>query len=1196
MDGRGAEDNEEGTRAPSGFAVRESSPESREDAAAEGRAFGALPDPTSAGFAKLERVRRRKEAVNAILKDTDANYQEDKRKLSLLKFEELDGNPKELLVQDAVNGYSDAEAEAERALAEVREITAGTDLAVRRWSTFRLVADAEWWKGVNVFGSNSVLRDLPLSVEGVAAFVVVQGLDPPRMTVLYSAQVGGKYTLAGVRVEQDGARGRPAAAVAGAYRALEARPAGDPIFPSEPREAFFLDGVYPLVDVTDDGTCVFAVGAGLCSEGRGSLMLNGYRLARVPLSALFRGDEGDSVECVNVDCFLPEACATFMRLDLTRASTQSWCNPYTERASGEPRRTLVPLHAAGVVVVDMNDLCAHSASFAVRRTLDHGLCLSVLGGCPLLMAIPGHRLRCTLLPHDRTQYYREDENIIRAGLRWPRERKDLMAVCRETAVLEEAVKRYDGSQKLPPLIVTPVFSSKERRNTRYHIRNNDFYDDELFGDVLDEPERESGIPADDPIVTAMLETNSLKRVPLQFHGVSTRIREVLRRFSAKEWVSVVVTGGGGDADRTLEKTLMSLLLTEEAAASFLAEEMSKKFAHAAWSRKVIADDYIEGTRNDTGISSAEPLSPTDSARSVAASVRNWLAVLTETAREEPVQFVSSKTRVSGKSLAVVELARCVTNLVLRAPDPDYFLHACVLFLQSVRDTLPPVRAPPVRVDLRKEGYEKTVDLFFENNASYEPARDHWMAEAMEARYAGTKRLATKILAAYRVQREREEMIARQALCWTMAVSVLADAAGSRRSAVQATAAWRWFHSTYVRNRILDATERCKPSAPCGSERRASELARYLLSAHGKLADMKDLVYLEMKRTAGYRENFKTLLAERFVLNSFSDAWRKSLCEGTGAFLARGLSASPEIASSGDDPGRGHFSLAPIPRHVTAPQFVRLRQSFKSESSARELLALANRATGSAVAASTPRWVSARRCSDRKRDRKGRPGREHPVSDLCRPVGKHSASREDLGSCLLFLRYSAWHGRLFGPHTDARTALSPVMDRVYYEQGVVRSIAINRAPVSNASVHNVADLYGESEETVARVLNYNPPVELLLEFHDGSAVNVNASSEVMIRESLVSSFDLNSHRFRSTSPPSVVVPHRRFMFCFTLYGQRLMKKVVARRRGSTKRKSAASIAQQNSVNSRAKRLCRRTRAEMVCLRASLSKAERAKCKM
>nr|BDV49807.1 MAG: wsv151-like protein [Penaeus semisulcatus pemonivirus] len=367
------------------------------------------------GRKHIEKLEKSIERAHDLFSTTTSNLDDNNVRLNRIAFDDGSGtDPRELALKDAIAGYSEAHNMVRENLSTgVKEAVREMDVTTRRWLTFQPLADPGWWKHTR---SDKEIMPL-MTAEGVSAFCITNSRKNEKLA-LHCAQIGGWYCLAGIRVALDAPD--PFSEADKQARSLEIME--DVMFPAKSRNVFFVESTYPLVGVDKQAgeyICHFLTGVGLMSSET-TLFLNGYRMAYAPLAALFgdwRGGEDTTlVSCVNVDCHLQEACGRLHSLTRTAANNPqaaSWCNPDSNRVTGAVRSSLISKkNETTEIAVDMNDTSVQGEWIQIKVTVDHGVCLVVRNGWGLLMAVQGHRLRCTRINVTENPERRDDPCTI----------------------------------------------------------------------------------------------------------------------------------------------------------------------------------------------------------------------------------------------------------------------------------------------------------------------------------------------------------------------------------------------------------------------------------------------------------------------------------------------------------------------------------------------------------------------------------------------------------------------------------------------------------------------------------------------------------------------------------------------------------------------------------------------------------------
>nr|BDT61785.1 MAG: wsv151-like protein [Penaeus monodon endogenous nimavirus]GBG35559.1 wsv151-like protein [Penaeus monodon endogenous nimavirus] len=371
------------------------------------------------GQIHIEKMEKTIESANDLFNTTASNFDDNSVRLNRLAFDDRSGaDPRELALRDAIAGYSEAHNMVSEELSTgVESAVKEMDATTRRWLTFQPLADPEWWKH-----ARPDRETMPLTTaEGVSAFCITNTRNREKFA-LHCAQVGGWYCLAGIRVAVNASDPYSEADKQG--RLVERTE--DVMFPTERRDAFFIESTYPLVGVdkpSGEYICHFLTGIGLMSSDT-TLFLSGYRMAYAPLAALFGdwrgGEDATLVSCVNVDCNLQEACGSIHSLTRTAANDSqaaSWCNPGSDRVTGAVRSSLIDKrHETAEIAVDMNDTSVQGEWIQIKVTVDHGVCLVIRNGWGLLMAVQGHPLRCTRISVSEKSERRDDPCTISLGV------------------------------------------------------------------------------------------------------------------------------------------------------------------------------------------------------------------------------------------------------------------------------------------------------------------------------------------------------------------------------------------------------------------------------------------------------------------------------------------------------------------------------------------------------------------------------------------------------------------------------------------------------------------------------------------------------------------------------------------------------------------------------------------------------------
>nr|BDT62504.1 MAG: wsv151-like protein [Melicertus latisulcatus pemonivirus] len=521
----------------------------------------------------LDKLQKTIESAHDLCTATKINFDDDNVRLSRLAFDDRPGtDPRELALRDAISGYGEAHSVVRKGLstgvdAAVREM----DTSTRRWLTFRPLTNPEWWRRARPKKKMS----MPLmTAEGVSAFCILTNADDTdrqELLALHCAQVGGRFCLAGIRVAIDELDPSSKAA----KQAHSLKRTDDVMFPTERRDAFFVESTYPLVEVAKESgeyLCHFLTGVGLMASDY-TLFLSGYRVAFAPLQALFgdwkcESDDANVVSCFNVDCHLQEACGRLHALARAAANNPraaSWCNPDSDRLTGAVRSSLIDMAygTSGDIAVDMNDTSVQGDWIQIRVTVDHGICLVIRNGWGLVMAVPGHRLRCTRIKVVREKSEADDQpctismdvakNIPALAGEHDNERTDFYLhgqvarskihdLLQATAGSDNKLRRFIGKvekfenereediywcgRTTPgrsalkwPLIVTPISSSaalNPKRNLRRLARGDVVSGGgERGGPVADEsdvdPSEDSRyLPVQDPLLHALADTEVLR--------------------------------------------------------------------------------------------------------------------------------------------------------------------------------------------------------------------------------------------------------------------------------------------------------------------------------------------------------------------------------------------------------------------------------------------------------------------------------------------------------------------------------------------------------------------------------------------------------------------------------------------------------------------------------------------------------------
>ena len=1220
--------------------------------------------------AKLKNVKEVAENVSSLIKKTTTTLEKANEQLSKVVFcdadrdpdKDEDKRPEVLIVQDAINGYCEATQMAENELATIANVIPEMNLTVRKWITFRHTLERKWWDQFpkHSFGKPSVSRGTVPSIEGVSTFIV---WNDGVLTALTSARVGKKYTFAGFRFRFLKGITDPVTLAEDVYRRL--RPNSDSVFPVDrDRDFFFIDSFYPLVDVTHEGVCTFATGVGLAGSQE-ALFLSGYRLAEVPLSAFFTCDES-TVECCNIDCLYPEACSRFMKLNKSKAAKASWCNPQSDRAvgGGGMRKMLVPNEETNsMVVVDMNDTAVQSEWLDIKLSRDHGMCLYVLGGWGLTMAIPGHRLRCTLLSRVQSKQYESLAPPVEA-IDEEKVEKYIKSNCNlKLAKLFEHIKSVqDLDKRNLPLIVTPVYSSVDPTATRYHLEHKRFWlcefdtHEDDFVPTSPKNKLESGIPEHDPILSSMLDTETLKagcgsNFNLSFSAVGGVVNETLHSLLKQRpeqlpkvetrYKNLLELAAHRVADKkwtTEMSKLFTRLLREEAAASVIAAEVTKglvdKTIVGLRIRKLGLDNttYLTGTSHDTGILSyglhGGKLSSgiTKSAvvpkwvRKTAVLVRQWLASVTSNEEETP-----KRDNILPPSMTVntkAENAEFVDRLVAilqQVSDPVAFLHCCGRYLDYAQFCKPSSTIPLDCSHLTKRENENSNDgaldvlehnvkkLLEEQNHNLNKCgcsrttarcpwvipKGHWMIQMETDRQK--RRNLQALLTACHLKRAKEEENARKRLYWTIVLSVLIESVDSCRATYGSAIshAMKCYCQTVVRNRILDNCGQCNADESVTTTAlysRVEEMASYILSSVELSASLQSFVHNAIKWTTNDKD-LKERLAEYMGFGVFSaKTWIRDLCLGVGMFATRGLSVSFDTETKSSP-----FAFVPIPDHVSAPQLVPLHPN-SAFSSAGEMIALVNVATGSAVLSLIPSWVAQRNWvigetrdptptdalvrPEVKVDRLIKNPPNVPLAALCKPKVLKSnpslANRNDIWSALILIQRSAWRGKIFGSHTDGFvTAHIPLLkdNKIKCSKNqLAHSSWVATAALSMAWISNISAMYGPG--AVSRVLEYEAPVDVQLIFADKTAVDITSGNEANLRLAAIcpvpGSTEVRSSALTSAvGPLAATVPYRRFMFGFHLYGQK--KRTVPPAKMRTPKKSVGANSTRINMQSLSRQL-------------------------